>query len=73
MKPIVALMLLLSSANLAQAQDTTINSHWFKKKPLSPQAFRKMMRDYYSFTVVGNNTPATGFKVETAKPSITLK
>jgi hypothetical protein len=73
MKPIVALILLLSLANLTQAQDTTINSHWFKKKPLSPQAFRKMMRDYYSFTVVGNNTPATGFKVETAKPSITLK
>lgn len=42
-------------------------------KPLSYYAFQKMMREHYSFTVVGTQAPVSGFKVETNKPSITLK
>lgn len=42
-------------------------------KPLSYYAFQKMMREYYNFTIVGTQAPVSGFKVETNKPSITLK
>ena len=42
-------------------------------KPISPFAFRKMMRDHYNFTILGTNAPVSGFKVETSQPSITLK
>ncbi len=44
-----------------------------KKNPVSNEAFTKMMLDYYSFTIVGSQTPTSGFKVETSKPSIALK
>jgi hypothetical protein len=43
------------------------------EKPLSPFAYRRMMRDHYNFTIMGSNTPVSGFKIETNKPTITLK
>ena len=43
------------------------------QKPLSYYAFQKMMRNHYSFTVLGTQAPVSGFKVETNKPTITLK
>jgi hypothetical protein len=63
----------LGSAIMSHAQNRSFDSSWFDEKPLSSAAFGKMMRQHYSFTIVGNNTPATGVKIETSKPSITLK
>jgi hypothetical protein len=40
---------------------------------LSPDAFDKMMTDYFNYALVGSQTPTSGFKVETANPSIALK
>ena len=45
----------------------------FSQNPVSPEALSKMMIDYYNYTLVGSQTPTSGFKVETNKPSITLK
>lgn len=44
-----------------------------QKKPLSYYAFRKMMRDHYSYTLLGTQTPTSGFKIEMNKPTITIK
>ncbi|MGG9972489.1 hypothetical protein ACQ33O_11905 [Ferruginibacter sp. SUN002] len=43
-----------------------------RKTPLSDEAFKKMMRDFYTFTIAGSTAPTTGFKVETAKPTLSL-
>jgi hypothetical protein len=40
--------------------------------PLTDSAFAKMMTEYFAFTIVGTNTPTTGFKVDLNKPTITL-
>lgn len=40
---------------------------------ISEEAFSKMVTDYYNFSILGSQTPTTGFKVETNKPSIALK
>lgn len=53
-------LLLLSLA----AQDTAY---------ISPRAYHKMMNDFFNFTLVGSQTPTSGIKVETSKPSISLK
>lgn len=45
----------------------------FSQNLVSPKALSKMMVDYYNYTLVGSQTPTTGFKFETNKPSITLK
>lgn len=45
----------------------------YSQSPVTSEALSKMMLDYYNFTIVGSQTPTTGFKVETNKPSITLK
>ena len=42
-------------------------------KPLRDETFDRFILNYYSFTLLGTATPATGIKVETANPSITLK
>ena len=44
-----------------------------QERPLSPYAYRRMMRDHYNFTLMGSQTPVSGFKFETNKPTITLK
>ncbi|PZR28671.1 MAG: hypothetical protein DI535_05920 [Citrobacter freundii] len=44
-----------------------------QSKPLSYYAFQKMMRQHYNFTILGTQTPVSGFKVETSKPTLTLK
>src|SRR6476469_1677575 len=44
-----------------------------QKTPLSDEAYLKMMRSLYNFTVTGSETPTSGFKVETTTPSITLR
>jgi hypothetical protein len=43
-----------------------------EETPLTDSAFAKMMLDNYRLTIGGSNTIATGFKVETNKPNITL-
>lgn len=54
---------------LAQERDRCYK----RTKPLTYYAFRKMMRNHYNFTVLGTQTPVSAFKIETNKPSITLK
>jgi hypothetical protein len=44
-----------------------------QRLPLTQYSYRKMMRSYYNFTILGTQTPNTGFSVETSKPTITLK
>lgn len=53
----------------AQTKDTC----YAQTKPLTPWSYSKMMRDHYRFTILGTQTPTSGFKVETNKPTITLK
>ncbi|MFD0939706.1 hypothetical protein [Pedobacter boryungensis] len=43
-----------------------------KKKLLSPYTFNRFLADTYGFTILGSQTPVTGLKFETVKPSITL-
>ncbi|MDB5209665.1 MAG: hypothetical protein JWQ30_492, partial [Sediminibacterium sp.] len=40
--------------------------------PLEAPAFRKMINSQFSYAILGKEAPVSGFKVETAKPSITL-
>ncbi|RBQ12056.1 hypothetical protein [Pedobacter miscanthi] len=40
--------------------------------PLSPYAFNQFLVNNYSFAILGTQTPVSGVKVETVKPSITL-
>lgn len=60
---IICFPFLASYSQLKAKKDTLI----------SAGAFNKMIHDYYNFTLVGSQTPATGFKIETNKPSIGLK
>ncbi len=62
MKKIFLLALLQSLLLAASAQP-----------PLTGPAFRQMMTDLFNFTLTGNQTPTTGFKVETEKPTIGIK
>jgi len=41
--------------------------------PLTDGAFRRYMINQYSYTLLGTNSPTTGLKFETVKPSITLQ
>lgn len=44
-----------------------------KFHPLTASAFRRFIADSYSFALLGSNAPATGIKVQTDKPSISIK
>ncbi|REA58176.1 hypothetical protein DSL64_21450 [Dyadobacter luteus] len=41
--------------------------------PLTPKAFNRFLINHYNYTLLGSSTPSTGIKVETDKPSISLK
>jgi hypothetical protein len=60
------------NSTLIQAQSIT-DTCYAQSKPLTQWSYRKMMRDHYRFTILGTQTPTSGFKVETTKPTITLK
>jgi len=72
------LLLYFSSTGLAQTpvkiDSIPVNTLLLKKKndPLSPYAFNRFLVDSYSFAILGTQTPVSGLKVETVKPSITL-
>lgn len=65
-KPLCCLLFLFPFLTHGQEKEN-------QEDPLSPEAYRRMMRQLYSYTILGNETPSTGFKVETTKPTITLK
>lgn len=68
----IAMLLAILASNLrafGQYKDPCYD----RKKPLSYYAFQKMMRQHYNFTILGTQTPVSGFKVETNKPTVTLK
>ncbi|MEO6550851.1 MAG: hypothetical protein ABIN94_22805 [Ferruginibacter sp.] len=44
-----------------------------RKQPLNWYAYQRMMRQHYSFTILGTQSPVSGFKFETSKPTATLK
>ncbi|MES2374868.1 MAG: hypothetical protein V4557_19985 [Bacteroidota bacterium] len=66
MKALFVLLVLTSFT--VSAQDGCINA----KEPLDKAAFRKMINRQFNYAILGSNTPVSGFKFETAKPTITL-
>jgi hypothetical protein len=64
-----ALLLLLVVAGFtASAQDGCLNAG----ELLDTAAFRKMINRQFNYAILGSNAPVSGFKFETAKPTITL-
>lgn len=55
------------------SQNKFKDSCYNQEEPLNYYAFKKMMRENYNFAIVGTQTPTSGFKFETNKPTITLK
>lgn len=66
---ILAITFIAFTTNTVFAQDQCYK----QTKPLSYYAFQKMMRQHYNFTILGTQTPVSGFKIETNKPTLTLK
>ncbi len=62
-----------SQAFKKKGADSLLNRCYFRELPLSYYAYQKMLRNHYNFTILGTQSPVSGFTFETDKPSITLK
>lgn len=58
---------------LAALTCTVFSAEGQTENYISPGAYRKMMADFYNYALLGTQTPTSGFKIETTKPSISLK
>lgn len=70
---IFTLMAMAFAVAVSNVQLYSQDQCYTQTKPLSYFAFQKMMRQHYNFTILGSQTPVSGFKIETNKPTITLK